>query len=59
MNADIQKDKNALLVGQVVRTATTLLEEVRQYPATRLTVSDVAPLQLTAEEVSRIRQGNV
>lgn len=51
---DTQKDKNILVVGRVVSTATNNMDEVKQFPASRLSVEDVAELRLTDEELSRI-----
>ena len=51
---DIQNDKNIVVAGKVVSAATINTDEVKHYPASRLSLEDVAPLQLTAEEVARI-----
>lgn len=51
---NIQKDKNTLVAGKVVSTATTDMGEVRVFPACRLSLEDVAPFRLSAEEVARI-----
>ena len=51
---DKKNYQNIVVVGKVVSTGTTTMDEVRRFPQSQLSAEDVAPLRLTEDEVARI-----